>query len=126
MKIKVAVVDDSITTTLVVKKILTTNGFEVVGTFTDPAAFVESFMKDLDVDITIIDIIMPGMNGIEAIRKVRAFDENAKFIVLSSLGESYKETAAALEAGALDILSKPVNEQILVRALNRALGINQG
>lgn len=123
MGLKAAVVDDSITTTLVLKKILTTHGFDDVKVFNDPEGFIESWKNDLDVDITIIDIIMPKINGIDVIRQVREIDGNAKFIVLSSLGESYKETAAALEAGALGIISKPVNEETLVRTVKAAMGL---
>lgn len=106
-KIRVLVVDDS----ALARKILTTGlaadrRLEVLGTAANPAAAFEMIEK-LDPDVITLDIEMPGMDGVTFLRKFMPMHPTPT-VVVSSLAEQGKKLALdALEAGAVDIVSKP-------------------
>ncbi len=71
-------------------------------------------------DIAIMDIQMPGINGIEAMREIRKNDENVVFIVLSAY-DKFDYAAQAIELGALEYLTKPMEKTKMVAALKKAM-----
>jgi two-component system chemotaxis response regulator CheY len=71
-------------------------------------------------DIVLMDIVMPGLEGVETVRRIRAADRTARVIMVSSL--SYQEKVEeALAAGALCFIPKPVTTEALRDAINRVL-----
>jgi len=73
-------------------------------------------------DIVIIDIKMPGINGLEAIRKIREFNPDVYFIVISAY-DYFEYAAEAMSLGVVEYLVKPVKEARLVEALERVMEI---
>ncbi|MEN1759997.1 response regulator [Anoxynatronum sibiricum] len=68
-------------------------------------------------DLVLMDIVMPEMDGIGCLKRIRDIDPHAKVIVLSSVGN--RETLLeALEAGALDFIQKPWTETVINRILD--------
>ncbi len=79
--------------------------------------------KELAPDLVTMDLSMPGIGGMEAIRQIIAADPGAKIIVVSSLGGAQDKLLEALEAGALSVISKPFDEDKAVGVFKRLLGI---
>lgn len=76
-------------------------------------------------EIVLMDILMPGMDGLSAINKIREVDPQARIIVVSAL---VKETLKkeALRAGALDFVAKPFQVERLLEAVNAAMASKAG
>lgn len=73
--------------------------------------------RQLRPDVTLMDLRLPDMSGVEAIRQIRAFSQNAKFVVLTTY-EGDEDIHQALEAGASGYLIKGMSHDILLKALN--------
>jgi two-component system OmpR family response regulator len=73
-------------------------------------------------DILVIDVKMPGMNGIETMKKIKAKQPNAKVILITGHG-STNEGEEGIAEGAVDYLQKPVKIEDLVQRINSALGM---
>lgn len=69
-------------------------------------------------DAVFMDIIMPDMDGLEALREIKSFDENAKVVILSSYGTAAK-LMEALKCGALDFIQKPPSRDQIEQALHK-------
>jgi two-component system chemotaxis response regulator CheY len=107
---KVLICDDSLLVRKKLRDILTGIGCEVFEAQNGTEA-VEVYQKSRP-DLVFMDIVMPGTDGLEALKKLRAFDAEAKVIMLSSLGTSDK-LIQALKYGAEDFIQKPYTvEQI--------------
>jgi len=77
------------------------NGLEVVGIF-----------KETQPDVVFMDIVMPVADGLDALKNIKAYNQDAKVIMLSSVGTSTK-LVQALKSGAMDFIQKPyTTEQI--------------
>jgi len=77
------------------------NGLEVVGIF-----------KETQPDVVFMDIVMPIADGLDALKNIKAYNQDAKVIMLSSVGTSTK-LVQALKSGAMDFIQKPyTTEQI--------------
>jgi len=115
---RVLVVDDSMFVTKQIGQILTSEGFEVVGTAGDGEAGVEKY-KELfpNVDLVTMDITMPKMDGVTALEKIVEFDPEARVIMVSALGKQ-DLVKDALIKGAKNYIVKPLDrEKVLERVL---------
>ncbi len=119
MKYKVLVVDDAIFMRKMISEILEENGMEVVGESDTGSGAIEKY-KELRPDLVTMDIIMPEMNGIDAVRKIMTVDSNAKIVMCSALGQQAL-VQEAMAAGAKDFLIKPFNPSRVVEVLNKVL-----
>lgn len=119
MKHKVLVVDDAIFMRKMISEILEENGMEVVGESDTGSGAIEKY-KELRPDLVTMDIIMPEMNGIDAVRKIMTVDSNAKIVMCSALGQQAL-VQEAMAAGAKDFLIKPFNPSRVVEVLNKVL-----
>lgn len=115
----VLVVDDSRFVRLSIMKMLRSGGFDIAGEAEDGLIAIEKF-KALKPDLVIMDIMMPNMDGIEAIKKIRQIDPNSKIIVCSSLHQPEVIKDATL-AGALKFIFKPFEMNSLVQSVNEVL-----
>jgi two-component system chemotaxis response regulator CheY len=98
-----------------ISDILVENGMEVVGEAETGVKAVEKFME-LRPDLVTMDIIMPEMNGIDAVRKIVEFDKQAKVVMCSALGQQAL-VQEAITAGARDFLIKPFNAARVVEVI---------
>jgi two-component system, chemotaxis family, chemotaxis protein CheY len=115
------VVDDTELIRRMLMQILRNSEFEVVGAAVDGSEAVELYGQ-LSPDLVLMDIMMPGIGGIEAVRKILEQDAAARIVMCSAFGED-AIVAEALEAGALDFIAKPfIADQVLttLRALLNA------
>ncbi|GAA0337716.1 chemotaxis protein CheY [Bacillus carboniphilus] len=76
--------------------------------------------KELQPDLVTMDITMPEMDGIEAVKRIREIDPNATIIMCSALGQS-RLVLEAIEAGAVDFIVKPFEKERVMEAVDRAL-----
>ncbi|RBP46785.1 chemotaxis protein CheY [Garciella nitratireducens] len=120
MSKRVLVVDDAVFMRMMIKDILVKNEFEVVGEAANGAEAVEKY-KELKPDIVTMDITMPEMDGIEAVKEIRKIDPNAKIIMCSAMGQQAM-VMDAIQAGAKDFIVKPFQGERVLEALNKALG----
>jgi two-component system chemotaxis response regulator CheY len=117
----VLVVDDAVFMRNMIKDIFSSEEFEVVGEAANGVEALEKF-KELKPDITTMDIVMPLKSGIEAVRDIIAFDNTAKIIMCSALGQD-SLIMEAIEAGAKDFIVKPFkSEKVLEIAKRIAAG----
>ena len=119
MKPKVLVVDDAIFMRKMIAEILVENGMDVIGEADNGSSAVERY-KQLKPDLVTMDIIMPEMNGIDAVRQIIAFDSQAKIVMCSALGQQAL-VQEAITAGAKDFLIKPFNPSRVVEVVNKIM-----
>ena len=115
---RVLVVDDSMFVTKQISQILTSEGFEVVGTASDGQEGVEKY-KELypNVDLVTMDITMPKMDGVAALEQIMDFDKNAIVVMISALGKQ-DLVKKALLIGAKNYIVKPLDrKKVLERIL---------
>ena len=114
------IVDDAAFMRMMLKDILSKNDFEVVGEAENGKAAVAAYQK-LQPDIVTMDITMPEMNGIDAVKEIKALDAAAKVVMVSAMGQQ-PMVIEAIQAGAVDFIVKPFQPDRVVEALNKALG----
>lgn len=109
-KTKILICDDSSLIRKKLKDLLISMDCEVVEAV-DGLQVVDIF-KEVQPDVVFMDIVMPKADGLEALKHIRAYDQEAKVIMLSSVGTSTK-LVQALKNGAIDFIQKPyTTEQI--------------
>ncbi|ABS60547.1 MULTISPECIES: chemotaxis protein CheY [Fervidobacterium] len=116
---KVLVVDDAAFMRMMLKDILTKAGHEVVGEAANGVEAVEKY-KELKPDVVTMDITMPEMNGIDAIKEIKKFDPNATVIVCSAMGQQAM-VIEAIQAGAKDFIVKPFQAARVIEAIQKVL-----
>ncbi|OXB94595.1 response regulator [Parageobacillus galactosidasius] len=112
----VIVADDSMFMRNLLKNLLTANGYQVIAEASDGSNAV-SLYKEKSPDIVILDLIMPIMNGLDALKNILKFDPKAKVIICSSMGQK-SFIIDALQIGAKDFIIKPYFNK-LIPALNK-------
>ncbi|MBL0388922.1 response regulator [Tumebacillus sp. ITR2] len=120
MSHKILIVDDAAFMRMMIKEILTRNGYNVVGEAQDGAQAVEKY-KELRPDLVTMDITMPEMDGIHALKEIRAFDVNARVIMCSAMGQQAM-VIDAIQAGAKDFIVKPFQADRVIEAIKKTLG----
>lgn len=107
MKKRVLIVDDSTVTARQLQKIIEDSGlFEVVGHAKNGIEGIKQYAS-LKPDIVCMDLVMPEMDGIQAIRMLKGTDKNARILVISSAAGVGTKVVEALESGAKNVLTKP-------------------
>ncbi|MCA1053522.1 response regulator [Rossellomorea aquimaris] len=116
---KILIVDDAAFMRMMIKDILTKNGFEVVGEAADGAQAVEKY-KELQPDLVTMDITMPEKDGIAALKDIKSIDPGAKIIMCSAMGQQAM-VIDAIQAGAKDFIVKPFQADRVIEAIQKAL-----
>lgn len=116
---KVLVVDDAAFMRMMIKDIMTKNGYEVVGEAANGAEAVAKY-KELQPDVVTMDITMPEVDGIQALRQIKSMDSNAKVLMCSAMGQQ-SMVIEAIQAGARDFIVKPFQAERVIEALQKAL-----
>lgn len=108
---RVLVVDDSVFVTKQISQILTSEGFEIVGTAENGEVGLEKYQELYpDVDLVTMDITMPKMDGVTALEKIIEFDAKAKVVMISALGKQ-DLVKKSLLIGAKNYIVKPLDRK---------------
>jgi two-component system chemotaxis response regulator CheY len=112
---RVLIVDDSPFIRLMLRNLLVANGYEVAGEAADGKAAVEAFAA-LRPDLVTLDLVMPVLDGLGALKGIRAVDPAARVIMMTSEGQ-VSTVQEALRGGAVGYLVKPFKERALLDAI---------
>jgi two-component system, chemotaxis family, chemotaxis protein CheY len=115
----VMIVDDAAFMRMMLKDILTKNGVSVVGEAENGAIAVEKYME-LQPNLTIMDITMPEMDGLQAVKEILKKDPKAKIIMCSAMGQQ-SMVIEAIQSGAKDFVVKPFQADRVIEAVTKAL-----
>ncbi|ADK15273.1 MULTISPECIES: response regulator [Clostridium] len=118
---KVLIVDDASFMRISLKTMLSKNGFEVIGEAKNGVSAITKY-KQYNPDIVTMDITMPDMDGIEALKKIREYDNKAKVVMITAMGQEAM-VKRAIVSGARSFIVKPFKEDQLVKALNKVLSV---
>jgi len=113
----VLIVDDASFMRLNLKQILEEDEYEIVGEAENGREAVEKY-QNLEPDIVTMDITMPEMDGLEAIKAIKDIDPGANIVVVSAMGQQ-KMVIEAIEAGAEDFIVKPFKDERVIEALKK-------
>ncbi|MDR2535629.1 MAG: response regulator [Treponema sp.] len=118
---RVLVVDDSVFIAKQLSQILTSEGFEVLGTASDGAQGLDRY-KDMhpNIDLVTMDITMPKMDGITALEKIIAFDKNAVVLMVSALGKEDLIKQSIIK-GARGFIVKPLDRKKVLERITSVL-----
>lgn len=116
---RVLIVDDAAFMRLSIRTMLERNGFEVIGEAKNGLEAVQKY-KELNPDIVTMDITMPKVTGVDALKVIRNYDPDAKVIMLSAMGQESIVKEAVLN-GAKSFIVKPFKEEHIVKTLRSVL-----
>lgn len=116
---RILIVDDAAFMRMMIKDILVKNGYEVVGEASDGAQAIDKY-KELNPDLVTMDITMPEVDGIAALKEIRSIDPNAKIIMCSAMGQQAM-VIDAIQAGAKDFIVKPFQADRVLEAIKKTL-----
>lgn len=114
---KVLIVDDAVFIRLTLKMMLEKNGYEVVGEAVNGSEAILKY-NELKPDLVTMDITMPQMDGITALKAIKKIDSSAKVVMISAMGQegTVKE---AIISGASGFIVKPFVEDQVMRGLSK-------
>ena len=116
---RVLIVDDAAFMRMMIKDILTKNGFEVVGEAKDGLQAIDKY-KELSPDLVTMDITMPEMDGIAALKEIKNINTDAKVIMCSAMGQQAM-VIDAIQAGANDFIVKPFQADRVIEAIKKTI-----
>jgi two-component system, chemotaxis family, chemotaxis protein CheY len=116
---RVLVVDDAAFMRKVVSDALSKGGHEVIGEASNGAEAIARY-QELRPELTTLDITMPEMDGITALKEIMAMDPRARIIMCSALGQESK-VLEAIKAGAKDFVVKPFKAERVLDAVGKAM-----
>ncbi len=116
---KVLIVDDAAFMRMALKMALEKSGFEIAGEAENGAIGVEKY-KELSPDLVTMDITMPTMSGVDALKAIRAYDSKAKIVMVTAMGQE-PIIREAIESGASSFIIKPFNEEHIIKTFNQVL-----
>ncbi len=116
----ILVVDDAAFMRMMVKDVLSKNGFTIAGEAENGAKAIEKY-KELNPDLVIMDITMPEVDGIQAVKEIKKINAAAKVIMCSAMGQQAM-VIEAIQAGAKDFIVKPFQAERIVEAVKKVLG----
>jgi len=116
---KILVVDDAQFLRVRISKMLQADGHEVIEAENGVIA-VQSYKANKPA-IVLMDITMPEMDGLTALKEIRAYDPNAKVVMLTALGQE-SVVLEAIKSGAKDFVVKPFERERVMRAINKLVG----
>lgn len=120
MQHTVLVCDDAAFMRAMLGDILTQAGHDVIGEAQSGGEAVQKF-RELRPDLVTMDLLMPGMGGIDAVREIVAIDPHARVLMCSAMGQQ-SLVLEALQAGARDFVVKPFQPSRVLEAVERVLG----
>ena len=119
MSKKVLIVDDAVVLRMMIKGILSKHGYEVVGEAQNGVEAVDKY-KQLQPDLVTMEMVMPEMDGITAVRQIMSMDPNAKIIMCTSMGQQAL-VVEAIQAGAKSFITKPFQPPKILETISKVL-----
>jgi two-component system chemotaxis response regulator CheY len=119
MAYSVLLADDLFFMRMVQKEVLEAKGFKIVGEASTGTEAVAKY-QEMRPDIVVLDITMPEMNGLEAMKKIFEIDPQARIIICSAIGQQ-NLIVDAINSGIKDFIVKPFKPERLLSAINKAL-----
>ena len=116
----ILICDDAAFMRMMIKDILTKNGCNVAGEAENGAKAVEKY-AEVKPDLVLMDITMPEMDGIQALKNIKAGDANACVIMCSAMGQQAM-VIEAIQAGAKDFIVKPFQADRVLEAVKKVIG----
>ena len=116
----VLICDDAAFMRVMIKDILTKNGYDVAGEAENGVKAVEKY-NETKPDLVMMDITMPEMDGIQALKAIKANDPNAQVIMCSAMGQQAM-VIEAIQSGAKDFIVKPFQAERVLEAVKKVVG----
>ncbi|MCR4651357.1 MAG: response regulator [Lachnospiraceae bacterium] len=116
----ILICDDAAFMRMMIKDILTKNGYNVIGEAENGAKGVEKY-SELKPDLVLMDITMPEMDGIQALKAIKAGDGDAKVIMCSAMGQQAM-VIDSIQNGAKDFIVKPFQADRVLEAVKKVIG----
>lgn len=115
----VLIADDAAFMRMMIKNILSEAGYDILGEAENGAVAVAKY-KELKPDLTTMDITMPEMDGLQALKEIRAADPAARVVMCSAMGQQ-SMVIESIQAGAKDFIVKPFQPDRVLEAVQKAL-----
>ena len=116
----ILICDDAAFMRMMIKDILSKNGYNVAGEAENGAKAVEKY-NELKPDLVLMDITMPEMDGIQALKKIKETDPSALVIMCSAMGKQ-SMVIESIQAGANDFIVKPFQADRVIEAVKKVVG----
>ncbi|HIW82568.1 MAG TPA: response regulator [Candidatus Acetatifactor stercoripullorum] len=116
----ILICDDAAFMRMMIKDILTKNGYNVAGEAENGIKAVEKY-KEVSPDLVLMDITMPEMDGIQALKEIKKQDAGAKVIMCSAMGQQAM-VIESIQAGAKDFIVKPFQAERVIEAVKKVVG----
>ena len=114
---KILIVDDSRTSRKMLRNILESNGHEIIDEAVNGQEGVQKFQA-LKPDVVTLHITMPVVDGVEALKMIKALDPDSKVVMVTAAGQKNK-MIECIKAGANEFLTKPFEQQEIVDVINK-------
>ena len=116
----ILICDDAAFMRMMIKDILSKNGYNVAGEAENGAKAVEKY-AEVKPDLVLMDITMPEMDGIQALKKIKETDPSALVIMCSAMGQQAM-VIESIQAGAKDFIVKPFQADRVIEAVKKVVG----
>ena len=120
MKKKILICDDTKFMRKMLREILSENGYEIIGEAENGIVAIEKY-NQLKPDIVLMDITMPELDGIQALKQIKAQHPGAAIIMCSAMGQQ-SMVMDAIRAGAKDFIVKPFQADRVLEAIKKVIG----
>lgn len=115
----ILICDDAAFMRMMIKDILTKNGYNVAGEAENGLKAVEKY-NEVKPDLVLMDITMPEMDGIQALKKIKETDPNANVVMCSAMGQQAM-VIESIQSGARDFIVKPFQPERVLEAVKKAV-----
>ncbi|MBP3544455.1 MAG: response regulator [Lachnospiraceae bacterium] len=116
----ILICDDAAFMRMMIKDILSKNGYEIAGEAENGLKAVEKY-REVKPDLVMMDITMPEMDGIQALKRIKAEDPSATVIMCSAMGQQAM-VIESIQSGAKDFIVKPFDKDRVLEAVKKAVG----
>ena len=116
----ILICDDAAFMRMMIKDILTKYGYNVAGEAENGVKAIEKY-KEVTPDLVLMDITMPEMDGIQALKEIKKVDAGAKVIMCSAMGQQAM-VIESIQAGAKDFIVKPFQADRVLEAVRKVVG----
>ena len=115
----ILICDDAAFMRMMIKDILTKNGYTVAGEAENGVKAVEKY-NEVKPDLVLMDITMPNMDGLEALKKIKELDSDSQVVMCSAMGQE-SMVIEAIKSGAKDFIVKPFKPERILKTVTGLL-----